>query len=85
MGNKKMDNTLSKLQEIFRNVFEDDEINLTLETSKDDLEDWDSSLTYILLKVELEKKFNIQVVVTDLIKINSISELIDFINEQKQK
>lgn len=80
-----MDNTLSKLQEIFRNVFEDDEINLTLETSKDDLEDWDSSLTYILLKVELEKKFNIQVVVTDLIKINSISELIDFINAQKQK
>src|SRR5579862_4957052 len=34
--------TLKKLQEVFRDVFEDDELTLTPETSAQDVEGWDS-------------------------------------------
>ena len=46
------------LNEIFRNNFDDDSINLTDETSSADIEDWDS-LEQINLVVVIQDKFGI--------------------------
>ena len=36
------DEVFNKLNEIFREVFDDDEIEVSEETTSDDIEDWDS-------------------------------------------
>ena len=48
-----------ELTEIFRDIFDDEEIELTDETTADDIEDWDS-LEQINLLVAIEKKFSIK-------------------------
>jgi len=54
-----MSDTKSELQDIFRNVFADDELNLTDSTSADDIEGWDSMMM-INLMIAIEKKFKIR-------------------------
>ena len=44
---------LEKLNEIFRDIFDDEEINLSEETTPDDIEDWDS-LGHVYLTAEIE-------------------------------
>ena len=49
----------SKLHEIFLDVFDLDELELTDETSANDIEEWDS-LSHIQLIVAIEKAFGIK-------------------------
>ena len=45
--------------ESFRNVFEDDEIEISNETTADDIDAWDS-LTHVQLIVSVEKEFSLK-------------------------
>lgn len=53
------DYIMQKVQEIFRDVFDDDELIITDATNSDDIEDWDS-LEHIALIVSMEKEFNLK-------------------------
>ena len=50
---------LSKVEGIFREELEVDDLQLTDETTADDVEEWDS-LSHVQLVVALEKAFGIQ-------------------------
>ena len=50
---------LEKLNEIFRDIFDDEEIVITEETTPEDVEDWDS-LGHIYLTAEIEDEFDIK-------------------------
>lgn len=50
---------IAKLQEIFRDVLDNDEIVLTPATSASDIEEWDS-LANVQLVVEIEGEFGIR-------------------------
>lgn len=56
-----MDNTiiLNDLNEIFRDVLENEDIQLDDTTTANDIEEWDS-LAHIQLIVAIEKKFSIR-------------------------
>lgn len=67
-----------KLNEIFRNNFDDETINLTDETSSADIEDWDS-LEQINLVVVIQDKFGIHFNINEVNSMKNVGEMVDFI------
>jgi len=70
------DKILILIQEIFREVLDDDTILIKPETTSNDLEDWDS-LNHIQLIVAIEKKFKIKFLNSEIQKWDNISQMID--------
>lgn len=73
--------TKDKLQEIFRLVFDDDEIEIDENTTADDIEEWDS-LTHIQLIVEIENAFSIKFSMVETMKLKNVGELISLIEKK---
>ena len=67
-----------RLTEIFRDVFDDDEIVLTDETTAKDIEDWDS-LEQINLLVAIEKRFNIKFRLSDVNGLENVGAMADLV------
>ena len=72
----------SKLNEIFIDVLDLDECNLTDETSANDIEEWDS-LSHIQLIVAIEKRFGIKFTSLEIMKWRNVGELVDSILSKK--
>ena len=54
-----MDNTLERLNEVFREVFDNEELSVTPATTAKDIEGWDS-LMHVTLIVNVEKAFGVR-------------------------
>lgn len=72
------------LQEVFRDVFDDDEIVITDETTADDIDAWDS-LTHVQLIVAVEEKFNIKFSTVEVMKLKNVGEFIKLIDRKLGK
>ena len=72
-----------QVQEIFRDVFDEDDLTLTRETSAADIEDWDS-LAQIRLVVAMEKQFRIKIPAKELQGLANVGEMLDFIRGKLQ-
>jgi len=69
---------LAGVQEIFRDVLDNEEIVLTPHTTADDVDDWDS-LSHIQLIVAIEKKFKIKFTSKEILSWNNVAEMTDCI------
>lgn len=67
-----------KLNRIFRDNFDDDEICLTDETSAEDIEDWDS-LEQINLVVAIQDAFGIKFNIDEVNAMKNVGEMADAI------
>ena len=67
-----------KLNEVFRDVFDDEEIVVSDETTADDIEDWDS-LEHINLIVAVEDKFSVKFNMGEVKKFKNVGEMVDII------
>ena len=65
-----------KLNEIFIDVLDLDELELTDETSANDIEEWDS-LSHIQLIVAIEKAFRIKFTSLEIMKWRNVGEMVD--------
>lgn len=70
-----------KLNEVFWDVFDDEDIQVTDATTSDDIEDWDS-LEHINLIVAVEQKFNIKFNMGEVSKLKNVGEMVDIIAER---
>ena len=71
----------AKLQEIFQDVFDDDEIELFDEMTADDVEDWDS-LSHITLIHEIEAAFGIRFTTKEVLYTKNVGEFIKLIENK---
>ena len=70
-----------QLNEIFIDVLDLDECNLTDETSANDIEEWDS-LSHIQLIVAIEKKFKFKFSSLEIMKWNNVGEMVNSLEEK---
>ena len=71
---------MAKLNEIFCDVFDDEDIVLTDATNSDDIEDWDS-LEQINLLVSIEKQFSIKFSLADVAELENVGSMVDLIEK----
>ncbi|MBQ6896023.1 MAG: acyl carrier protein [Oscillospiraceae bacterium] len=67
-----------ELTEIFRDIFDDEEIELTDETTAEDIEDWDS-LEQINLLVAIEKKFSVKFQLSDVNGLANVGDMVSLV------
>lgn len=70
-----------KLNEIFIDVLDLDECELTEESSADDIEEWDS-LSHIQLIVAIEKAFKIKFTSLEIMKWANVGEMVNSMEEK---
>ena len=67
-----------KLNEVFRDVFEDEDITVNDNTTADDIEDWDS-LEHINLVSAVEREFNIKFTMAQVRGMKNVGEMVEVI------
>jgi len=76
--------TLDKLNELFCDIFDDENIILTRETSSNSIANWDS-FAQISIMVACENEFGIKFDVNDISSMNTVGNIIDIIEGKSQK
>lgn len=67
--------TLERLNAMFQEVFDDETLQVTPETTANDVEGWDS-LSHINLIVAVESAFNVRFSQKELLKFRSVGDLL---------
>lgn len=75
---------MDKVTEIFRDVFDDEELVITDSTNSDDIEDWDS-LEHISLIISMEKEFNMKFDIKEVNKLENVGQMIDLIKRKMEE
>ena len=70
-----------KLNEVFRDVFDDESIIVTDATTADDIEAWDS-LEHINLIAAVEQEFGIKFNMGQVVSMKNVGEMADIITNQ---
>lgn len=70
-----------RLNSVFREFFDDEEIELDDETTADDIEDWDS-LNHITLMAAVEDEFGIRFTMGEVSGMENVGEMVEIIKRK---
>jgi len=70
------DEIFNKVQDIFRDIFDEDDLVIEDASSSDTIEDWDS-LNHINLVSAIEKEFKIRFALGELQSLKDVGAMID--------
>lgn len=73
---------LKKLQDIFRDVFDEEELEITKETTARDIDDWDS-FAQISLIVDIEKEFGVKFNLNEVTELKNVGDMLDLIEKKR--
>jgi len=73
---------LDQMQSIFRKVFNNENLVITMETTADDVDEW-TSLTYMQLIIEQQEVFKVKYSLRDMLAFKSVGDMVDFIYKVK--
>lgn len=71
---------LAKVNEVIRDVLDNEDLVITEETEALDVDGWDS-LAHITIVATIEDEFDIKFAMDDVINMKNISQMIDKISE----
>jgi acyl carrier protein len=69
------------VQDIFRDIFDEDDMVIEDKTNSDDIEDWDS-LNHINLVSAIEKEFKIKFALGELMTLKDVGAMVDLMIEK---
>ena len=67
---------MEKLNEVFREVFDNESITVSDSTTAKDINEWDS-LTHITLISEIEEEFEVEFEMEDVTQMKNVGEIAD--------
>ena len=73
--------SIKDLSEVFKIVFDDEEINVTEENTANDIEGWDS-MTHVLLLSAIEESFGIEFNQKEVRKFQTVGDLLASVNSK---
>ena len=73
----------TKLQEVFRDVFQDDSLVILPEMTAGDVDKWDS-ITHLIMISKVEEVFNASFRLKELIKLKNVGDLIALLKEKTE-
>jgi acyl carrier protein len=71
----------ARLNELFREMFADDSIELKPETTADDIEEWDS-FNHLQIIVAVETRFGIKMSTAEIESLKSVGDLVKIIQSK---
>ena len=72
----------SGIQDIFRDIFDADDLVISNTTNSDEIEDWDS-LNHINLVSAIEKKFKIKFALGEFMTLKDVGAMVDLMMTKK--
>ena len=69
----------SRLNKVFRDVFDDDSITVNPKTTANDIEDWDS-LEHITLIAAVEKEFKMKFKMGEIASMKNVGEMANIVS-----
>lgn len=78
-----MDEIFDRLNKVFRDFFDDEEIELEEKTTAEDIDDWDS-LNHITLMAAVEDEFGIRLSMGEVSGLKNVGELARAIEKKIQ-
>lgn len=76
-----MPDLLSEIQDVFRDIFDDDTLVITRESNASTVEDWDS-LAHVNLVTAIEKKYRIKFGLGELQELKNVGDMIDLVQKK---
>jgi acyl carrier protein len=73
----------SSIVKIMREEFGNDDLNVTMATSADDVDDWDS-MTHLQLISRVEKQFKVRFALGELQAMKNVGDLVDLVEKKAQ-
>ncbi len=73
----------TKLQEVFRDVFQDESLTILPEMTAGDVDKWDS-ITHLIMISKVEEVFNVSFRLKELIKLKNVGDLIALLKEKTE-
>lgn len=75
--------TLDRLNGVFQQVFDDDEIEITPATTAKDVEGWDSMM-HVTLMINVEKAFGVKFSSSEVASLQRVGDLVDLIDARRK-
>ena len=76
-----MERVLNEVENIFRDILDEELLNLTRDTTANDVDGWDS-LTHIQLIVAIEKHFKVKFSSKEILSWRNVGELLDSLQDK---
>lgn len=77
-----MSTTLERLQDVFTDVFEDDDLTIDRTTTAAEVGDWDSVM-HVTLMLHVEQAFGIRFTSAEVAALSDVGELVDLIEQKR--
>lgn len=78
MNNQKM---LEEINKIFCDIFDDDNLLVTEDTTANDIEEWDS-LAHIRIMMTISKRFHVKLSMEEMAQINRVGDIVLLLQEK---